>query len=133
VAQEPVGVLSALGVVCEEHEDVVLIVLAGELDVYTAPGFQEDLRHYDPAEVQMVIDLAAVRFLDAAGLGALVRLRNQASRQAATLGLVCPSRWLLRLFSITGLRPVFAFGDDLAAVRAALSRRGATPVRSGCG
>jgi anti-sigma B factor antagonist len=115
--------LSALNVACEEHEDLVLIALGGELDIYTAPDFQERVRRYDPAEVQMVIDLAQVSLLDSAGIGGLVSLRNDAHRAGAQLGLVCPRRELTRLFWATGLRPAFAFGDDLTAVRAALATR----------
>jgi anti-sigma B factor antagonist len=115
--------LSALNVACEEHEDLVLIALGGELDIYTVPDFLERVRRYDPAEVQLVIDLAQVSLLDSAGIGGLVSLRNEAHRAGAQLGLVCPEHQLARLFWATGLRPAFAFGDDLTAVRAALAAR----------
>jgi anti-sigma B factor antagonist len=113
---------SGLSVACQEHEGLILVTLAGQLDIYTVPDFREHLKRYDPAEVQLVIDLAGVRLLDSAGLGALVSLRHHAHRGGGALGLVCPSRRLAGLFRTTGLRSAFAFGDDLAAVRAALAR-----------
>jgi len=70
-----------------------------------------------------VIDLSGVRLLDSAGPGALMSLRNEADRAGGALGLVCPCQSLVRVFSVTGLRPAFMFGDDLAAVRAALAAR----------
>ena len=120
--------LSALSVHCTQHSDLVLVALAGELDIYTTADFRERVRRYDPADVQMVIDLAEVSLLDSAGLGALVSLRNHARRGGASLGLVCPGRGLARLFWATGLRSAFVVGDDLAAVRAELpsSRTSAT-------
>jgi anti-sigma B factor antagonist len=117
-ARRPV---SALSVACEEHGDLVVVALDGELDAYTTPGFREEVKRYDPAEVQLVIDLAGVSLLDSAGLGALVSLRNEAHRGGARLGLVCARRDLLRLFWITGLRPAFAFGETLGGLRAALA------------
>jgi anti-sigma B factor antagonist len=120
--------LSALSVDCTEHSDLVLVALAGELDIYTTADFRERVRHYDPADVQMVIDLAEVSLLDAAGLGALVSLRNHASRCGSQLGVVCPSREMGRLLWTTGLRSAFVLGDDLAAVRAALPASREDPV-----
>jgi anti-sigma B factor antagonist len=112
---------SELDVACQEQADLILLALVGELDTYTTPGFQEYARRYDPGEVQLVIDLAGVTFLDSAGLSALLSLRTQAERTGAGLGLVCPDPGLLRLFWFTGLGPLFVFGGDLATVRAALS------------
>jgi anti-sigma B factor antagonist len=121
---------SALRVTSETFEDLVLVGLVGELDVYTSPAFREHVRRYDPAEVQLVIDLAGVRLLDSAGLGGLVSLRNEVHRSGGRLGLVCPRYELVRLFWVTGLRPAFAFGENLAAVRVALADRTKRPGRS---
>lgn len=121
---------SALWVTCETFEDLVLVGLQGELDIYTRPAFLERVRRYDPAEVQLVIDLAGVRLLDSAGLGGLVSLRNEAHRGGGRLGVVCPRHDLARLFWVTGLRPAFAFGENLAAVRFALAGGTKRPGRS---
>jgi anti-anti-sigma factor len=115
---------SELSVACQEQADLVLLALVGALDAYTTPGFQEYARRYDPAEVQLVVDLAGVTFLDSAGLSALLSLRTQAERAGAQLGLVCPDPGLVRLFRFTGLRPLFLFGGDLSAVREALREGG---------
>jgi anti-anti-sigma factor len=112
---------SALSVVADERDDLLSLVLVGDLDAYTTPGFHEHARRYDPAEVQLVVDLAGVRLLDSAGLSALVSLRNRAHRESSRIGIVCPDREMARLFWFTGLRPAFAFGSDLAAVRAELA------------
>ena len=121
---------SALSVDCEEREGLIVLSLAGNLDIYTAPVFQEHVRRYDPAEVQLVIDLAGVQLLDSTGLGALVGLRNRARRDGGRLGLVCPDHRLMRLFWFTGLRPAFALGDDLATVRSALAEGAGMPIKS---
>jgi anti-sigma B factor antagonist len=121
---------SLLTISCERHGSTVLLVLAGPLDTYTTPAFRQFVTPFDPP-IQLVIDLAAVTLLDSAGLGALLSLRNEAHRAGRRLGLVCPDRRLTRLFWFTGLRPAFVFGDDLAAVRAALAAYEGEPVRAG--
>ena len=121
--------LSALTVASREHEDLVVIALGGQFDIYTAPDFWEHVRRHDPAEVQLVIDLTQVGLLDSAGIGGLLSLRNRVHRAGAQLGLVCSNRHLTRLFRATGLRPAFVFGNDLTAVRDVLARR--RPVHLG--
>jgi anti-sigma B factor antagonist len=121
---------STLDIACQEHGDLILLALVGELDTYTTPGFTEYARRFDPGKVQLVIDLTGVTFLDSAGLSALLSLRTQADRAGGQLGLVCPDPGVARLFRYTDLQPLFAFGVDLTAVRAALpqERRSANPL-----
>lgn len=118
----------ALTVTVEERSDLVLVELAGELDIYTVPGFRQDVERFDPSEVQLVIDLSEVTLLDSSGLGALVSLLNRARGSQGRLGLVCPHRHLRRVFEITGLRRSFVFGDDLESVRAGLAGDPAAPA-----
>jgi anti-anti-sigma factor len=120
---------SALSITCEAFEDLVLVALEGEFDIYTSPAFREHVRRYDPAEVQLVIDLAGVRLLDSAGLAGLTSLRNEVHRSGGRLGVVCPRHDLARLFWVTGLRPAFAFGENLATVRVALAGTTKRPGR----
>ena len=115
-----------LTVATEQRDDLVLVTLSGELDIYTVPSFRQDLDRYDPSEVQLVIDLSDVTLLDSSGLGALVSLLNRARGTNGRLGLVCPHRHLRRVFEITGLRRAFTFGDDLDGVRAALDEDAAS-------
>ena len=105
-----------LEVTTEVRDGVTLVVLGGELDIYTVASFRADLERVDPAAAPLVIDLTEVTLLDSSGLGALVSLLNRARAGAGQLGLICPHRRLRRVFEITGLRRAFVFGDDLEAV-----------------
>src|SRR5438874_4774015 len=80
---EPAPGLSSLSVERRSHEDLVQVVLEGQLDVYTTPRFREQVRGCNPASTQLVIDLTAVSLLDSAGLGELISLRNEADRGGA--------------------------------------------------
>ena len=111
----------ALDVSTTRRDDLTVVRLDGELDIYTVAGFRSELDALDPAAARIVIDLSEVTLLDSSGLGALVSLLNQARAGTGQLGLVCPHRRLRRVFEITGLRRAFTFGDDLDQVRDALS------------
>ena len=111
----------SLDVTTEARDGITLVVLGGELDIYTVSGFRQDLEDLDPASTPLVIDLTDVTLLDSSGLGALVSLLNRARSGEGQLGLICPHRRLRRVFEITGLRRAFVFGDDLDGVLAALA------------
>jgi anti-sigma B factor antagonist len=109
-----------LDVRTDTRDDLVLVVLAGELDIYTVAGFRQEIETIDLSGNRMVIDLNDVTLIDSSGLGALVSLLNQTRSGSGQLGLVCPHRRLRRVFEITGLRRAFVFGDDVDEVRTAL-------------
>ena len=103
-----------LTVVTEARDDLVLVILSGELDIYTVRELSPGPGPLDPSErPSWSIDLTDVTLLDSSGLGALVSLLNRARAGEGQLGLVCPHRHLRRVFEITGLRRAFVFGDDL--------------------
>ena len=58
------------------------------------------------------IDLNAVSFIDSSGLGALVRVRNEAAAKGKTLSLVNPGHATLRLLELTGLQHAFDIRSD---------------------
>lgn len=114
-----------LRIAIRAHEDLILVALAGSLDIYTAPNLRQEIDPYAVAGEQIVVDLTEVTLIDSRGLGVLVRLRNQALRDGpGRVGVVCPRLRTRRVFEITGLRQAFVFGPDLPAVRAALGTMG---------
>ncbi|WP_217913910.1 STAS domain-containing protein [Miltoncostaea marina] len=113
----------SLDVTTEARDGVMLVILGGELDIYTVSGFRQDLEDLDPATTPLVIDLTDVTLLDSSGLGALVSLLNRSRAGEGRLGLICPHRRLRRVFEITGLRRAFVFGDDFDAVIAAFDEQ----------
>ena len=110
-----------LSVSTKPSEDLVVLSLDGELDIYTVGGFRQESDKVDPGASQVVVDLTDVSLLDSSGLGALVSLLNRARASGGLLGIICPQRHLRRVFEITGLRRAFVFGDDLDGVRSALA------------
>lgn len=60
-------------VAVEAHGQAVVLVVAGEIDLLTAPQFQEALtRALEDRPETLVVDLSKVEFMGSAGLAALV-------------------------------------------------------------
>ena len=78
--------------------------LVGEVDSAGTQQFRNASRKLlagDPGEV--VIDLARLRFMDAAGVGLLVELRNELAVRGATLLILNAGNRIVRVFSLCGL------------------------------
>ncbi|MFQ6172214.1 STAS domain-containing protein [Oryzobacter sp. R7] len=97
-----------LSVTTSRQDDVTIVSVAGEVDVYTAAQLRAALDDEVAAEhVQLVVDLDEVTFLDSTGLGVLVGRLKLVRNQSGWLRLVCSNERILRVFRITGLDKVF--------------------------
>jgi len=92
----------------EQVDGAYVIALAGEVDLYTAPEFKQQLLDViGKGGTQVVVDFTDTTFIDSTTLGVLVggvkRLRTNDGR----LSLVCSDRNITKIFEITGLDRVF--------------------------
>ena len=87
--------------------DAYMVAARGELDVATAPALREAL---DTARARgarrLIADLAAVTFLDSAGLGVLVTSAKQLRMNGGEFVVVSDDPRIIRVFEITGLDAV---------------------------
>ncbi|MFF3597988.1 STAS domain-containing protein [Kitasatospora indigofera] len=91
----------------ESNEPFTLRV-KGEIDLDTAPSLHRALATAIETHREVVLDLSEVTFMDCAGLGALVRARNQADRCDARLVLRGAGHCVVRLLKLTGLHRYLA-------------------------
>ena len=90
-------------------EDIFVISLAGEHDLYTAPKVQEALRGVIAAGARtIVVDLTETTFLDSTMLHALLSARNEL-RDGGRLLLVTNDETVKRAFEIAGIDRFFDF------------------------
>src|SRR3954471_6377883 len=88
--------------------DRTVVVVGGEIDVYTAPKLREKLIDLVSAgNYHLVVDMEAVEFLDSTGLGVLVGGLKRVRAHEGSLRLVCTQERILKIFRITGLTKVF--------------------------
>ena len=84
--------------------DVSVAWLSGELDVATAPLLADGLTATTSTMwPRLVLDLSNLDFVDAAGLGAIVRTRNELRSRSGELTLRAPSPFAARTLEIAGL------------------------------
>jgi anti-sigma B factor antagonist len=85
-----------------------VISLSGEVDLYTAPEFKQQLLEVIAQGAQTVIvDLTNTTFIDSTTLGVLVGGVKRLRPNGGQLSLVCSDRNITKIFEITGLDRVF--------------------------
>jgi|1185.fasta_scaffold09086_1 anti-sigma B factor antagonist len=86
----------------------VVIAVAGEIDMATAPQLAAALGRYDECDV--TVDLAEVEFLDSSGLSVLVHARKRLLQGGHTLRTVNERRNVLVAITAAGLVTTFHEG-----------------------
>ena len=86
-----------------EREGAQLLVIRGELDVASAPGFADRLAMLLAEHSTIELDLSGLTFIDSTGLGVLVRATTAAADAGGDLTIVAVSEQMLRVVELTGL------------------------------
>jgi len=85
-----------------------VIALTGEIDLYTAPEFKQQLLDViEQGANQVVVDLTDTTFIDSTTLGVLVGGVKRLRPNGGQLSIVCSDRNITKIFEITGLDRVF--------------------------
>ena len=101
-----------------------VISLSGEVDLYTAPEFKQQLLEViEQGGRDVIVDLSDTTFIDSTTLGVLVGGVKRLRPVGGQLMLVCSDRNIIKIFEITGLHRVFEIHatreDALEAARTA--------------
>ena len=88
-------------------DGTAVLSVTGDVDLAEADAFVEAARECLARARGVDLDLSGVTFIDSSGLGALVRLRNDAAALAKPLHLANVSRSVDRLLQVTGLDDSF--------------------------
>ncbi|MBM7606700.1 anti-sigma B factor antagonist [Metabacillus crassostreae] len=90
-----------------KEDDKTVVLVAGEIDAYTAPKLREALLPLAEEEnPQVTVNLKNVSYMDSTGLGVFVGLLKNVRKNNGNLHLVELTDRLERLFSITGLSDI---------------------------
>ena len=109
-------------------DDSYVISLAGEVDLYTAPEFKQQLLDViSQGGKNVVVDFTNTTFIDSTTLGVLVGGVKRLRTNEGQLSLVCSDRNITKIFEITGLDRVFTIHPTReAAVGAGSATTGST-------
>jgi anti-anti-sigma factor len=91
--------------ISEPGDDTLVVAIVGELDMAATLKIEPELDRLLAREQarRLVLDLAAVRFLDSAGLGGLLSIRERAGRLGTEMDLVNVSAAVRRILDVSGM------------------------------
>ena len=88
----------------------MVVTIAGEIDLYTAPKLQTDLvAIIDDAApaARIVIDMSGVEFCDSTGMNVLLSCLRHVRERGGELELAAPRPAIVKILAVTGLDSVF--------------------------
>jgi len=108
--------------------DSYVISLAGEVDLYTAPEFKQQLLEViGQGGKEVIVDFSDTTFIDSTTLGVLVGGVKRLRSNEGQLSLVCNDRNITKIFEITGLDRVFVIYPTREDAVATLGTTGNQP------
>ncbi len=109
-------------------DDTYVISLAGEVYLYTAPEFKQQLVEViNQGGREVVVDFSGTPFIDSTTLGVLVGGVKRLRSNDGQLSLVCSDRNITKIFEITGLDRVFTIYPTRDEAVAAVGAAGGVP------
>lgn len=90
----------------ENHGDLRVLVVSGEIDIYTKTQFAEALHSLDASAPCVLIDFCQSPYFDSSALTELIRFRN--ARIGQKVMLAVPHLNGQRILRISGLDKAFA-------------------------
>ncbi|HLK78165.1 MAG TPA: STAS domain-containing protein [Streptosporangiaceae bacterium] len=113
-----------------EGDGQVVVALRGQLDMAGAASVAAAIAAVAAGEPQIIVDLAALEFIDSSGVAALVRGRNLARRAGGELLLAAPQQQVLRVLTLTRLIEAFPLHATVDEAARHSRRVEAVPVPS---
>ncbi|MBF8188180.1 STAS domain-containing protein [Nonomuraea sp. K274] len=102
--------MDPLHLTTRRHHGALTVSVSGELDIATTELLRghllellQEAGRARRGQVTVVVDVSGLSFIDAAGLGILVGVQNQALRQRTPLRIAGVPPGMARLLRITGL------------------------------
>jgi anti-sigma B factor antagonist len=92
----------------------VIFIQEERIDAHNSGDLKEYILHLiEQGEVNIIVQLESVRFIDSSGLGALLSGYKHAAAKSGKLSLACCKQQVLSMFELTRLNRVFEIYADL--------------------
>jgi len=106
------------------NEGVVLIRVAGEIDMFTSPELRDVLLPcFKPSTPGIVVDLSGVSFMDSSGIATLVEGLQWSRKQGRKFILTGLGTTVFNALSLTKLDSVFSIETDAKKAMAAIGNK----------
>lgn len=98
----------------------VIIQISGKVDGDTAPELARVCRQWiTPTDKNLVLDFADVQYISSAGLGSVLTVGKEMSRQSGQILICGLTSRLKQVFTFSGFEMLFPFFDNREAALAA--------------
>ncbi|MBR9971289.1 STAS domain-containing protein [Magnetospirillum sulfuroxidans] len=98
-----------------EIDGAVVVALAGEVDLQHSPTIRKHLMELMFERRPVIVDLAAVVYIDSSGIASLVEAYQQARKNGTRFVLAAVSAPAMRVLQLARLDKVFALADTVEA------------------
>jgi anti-sigma B factor antagonist len=109
----------------ESRDGVLIIAISGELDLDTAPEFEQRLGEAAGSDAPILINLSDCEFIDSTGLSLLVQAERRLTEEQRGFAICCPKADVKRLLELTGIDEAVGMFDTRDEAVAALQQRAA--------
>lgn len=97
----------------KEKENIGVIIVEGEVDMFTSPSLRDELAPFFKKEVSgIIIDLSGVSFMDSSGIATLVEGLQWSKKSNKEFILTGVSANVMNALSLTKLDNVFTIKKD---------------------
>jgi anti-sigma B factor antagonist len=109
---EPRRIVQGVLTIQSGPQNAHLVSLHGELDGATAKELEAEFVRIEATGVsRIVLDLSKLEFIDSTGLAVILRADTRAKNDGHVLRVLRPNGQVRRVFEISGLDEVLAFGN----------------------
>ena len=103
-----------------ETEDIAILDIEGEIDLYNAPEMKEIVKKLiDEKKLKIIVNLSKVSYIDSSGIGALISSVTAIKKGNGAMKLINVYASVKKVFELTKLTSFFEIYDsEEAAMRA---------------
>lgn len=103
--------MATLDLRTERRDDRRLIIVSGDVDLYSSPELRRAILEAMAVEREVVVDLSGVRYMDSSGVATLVEGLKSAMNDGKSFRLLSPSSAVMKVLELSRLDSIFEVGD----------------------
>ncbi len=114
-----------LNISSKANNGIVLVRVAGEIDMFTSPNLRDTLLPcFNPSTTGIVVDLSGVSFMDSSGIATLVEGLQWSRKENRKFILTGLGKTVFNALSLTKLDNVFSIEADADTALAGIGNKG---------
>ena len=88
----------------EEKNQIPIVHISGEIDVYTCPELRSKLIEIiDTGKKNLILDLENIQYIDSTGLGTIAYTARTLEANSGNVLVVCTKHQIKKIFEVSGL------------------------------